>query len=583
MDKDIKTGSGCLTIFGSLFFLVGLGIFLWGLVAVYQSWQASDWEPVEATIVQVEQIISHGDDSTTYGVEGSFSYQYQGVNYQSTQLSFNSGTDNIGHYQMDFYQTLSDHFRHEKTITAYVNPDNPSEAVIDRGVRWGMLGFQSIFLVVFGGVGLGIMVLARFSKKKAIKQQAFQQQNPEQPWRWKPEWQSEVIGSNNQAGFYGILFFAVIWNAISIPSAILGMIEFFETYDWPILLVLLFPLVGIGLITASIILYKRWKKFGNCTVQLQEFPLAIGAVNKGHIVIPKSLPSDAKVLLTLTCKEQIQTGSGKNKSTRTNVLWQTDQRVNPVAIDGEAHELPFTFNIPEGLPEYNDDNHRHKLLWELTAESALPGVDLNNNFLIPAFEISERKKTPADEFDLFAEEDAADDAIDSFADRGAGGSWENLGLQHSVTNQGNNYYFPALRNKGLSIGLIIFGLIFAAVGLGSTMAGAPMIFLIIFGGLGILITIWGFRMATFRSNLVATGGSLYVKKGHIFLGSEKEIMRNDIKRIYSDSNMSQNNRKIYQVMLELTNGDKLVLAKNLMVKSDVDSFIEQLKNDLGWR
>jgi len=43
------------------------------------------------------------------------------------------------------------------TILIYINPDDPSDAVIDRGARWAMIGFKSIFLFVFGGIGLGLL------------------------------------------------------------------------------------------------------------------------------------------------------------------------------------------------------------------------------------------------------------------------------------------------------------------------------------------------------------------------------------------------------------------------------------------
>lgn len=163
-----KAGAGCLTVFGGIFFVVGVGIFLWGLVSIYDAYQARSWQPVEATITRVEQVISRGDDSTTYGVNGAFQYQYAGQTYTSSQLNFYTGTDNIGSYQQDFYYRLKQAKENNRTVTAFVNPDNPNEAVIDKEIRWGMLGFHSIFLFVFGGVGLGIMLAGRFAKRKRL-------------------------------------------------------------------------------------------------------------------------------------------------------------------------------------------------------------------------------------------------------------------------------------------------------------------------------------------------------------------------------------------------------------------------------
>lgn len=81
-----KAGAGCLTVFGGIFLQSG-GIFLVGLASIYSSLQANDWQPVEATITRVEQVISRGDDSTTYGVNGAFQYQYEGQTYISSSLT----------------------------------------------------------------------------------------------------------------------------------------------------------------------------------------------------------------------------------------------------------------------------------------------------------------------------------------------------------------------------------------------------------------------------------------------------------------------------------------------------------------
>ncbi|NVK21150.1 MAG: DUF3592 domain-containing protein [Kangiellaceae bacterium] len=579
--KDINKGAGCLTIFGAIFFFAGVGIFLWGLKDVYSSWMASDWLPVQAQLQHVEQVVSHGDDSTSYGVKGRFSYQVNGQQYQSDQLNFYTGTDNIGDYQQNFYRQLNSKRNNNQAVTVYYNPDDPAEAVLDRKTRWGMLGFQSIFLIVFGGVGLGIMLLARKGKKIAETENQLKLNNPEQPWLWKEQWQSGALKSNNKLGFYGLLVFAILWNAISLPSSGFAMAEFFNTKDYAILLVLLFPLIGIGLITACVVMYRRWKKFGEVTLQLQQLPFAIGAHNKGYIEVSQALPSETPVLLTLTCKRQKQTGSGKNKSTRTTIIWQGDQRVFAQLYGHQETRLNFDFKIPKDLPEYDDSNSRDKLLWELTANADLKGVDFKVSFDVPAFVVAHRLGLEKDDYDLFTDDKPAAFMEASQPTMSSGGDWQHLGLVHQVTNQGNQYFFPALRHKGMSIETFIFGSFFAGSGWLAHVLGAPLLFPIMFLGIGVLIAYWGLRMMTYRSQVTVSGGSLIYQSGHLGLGQTKEIPKEQIQAIQINSNMSQGDKRYYHIDVLLRDGSKVTIAKQLLVKADVEAWVEQIKEELG--
>lgn len=584
-----KSGAGCLAAFGSIFFIAGVGIFLWGLVSIYDAFQARNWQPVEATITHVEQVISRGDDSTTYGVKGSFNYEYQGKRYTSNKLNFYTGTDNIGDYQQDFYRELQQVKNSKRTITAYVNPDNPAEAVIDKDIRWGMLGFQSIFLLVFGGAGLGIIIASRYVKKKAAKEHQLQQLFPEEPWNWKEEWQSNRFKADTGTGFKVLLGFAIFWNLISIPASVMAMIEFFKTFDYPILFVLLFPLVGIGLIIGAYVAFMRHKKYGTSELVLQQTPIAIGGVNRGTIEVPndqannQSFGKPLEAVVTLTCQRKITTGSGKNRSTKTTIVWQDDRRVRSTIKGHNTSSYAFEFKVPEGLPQSDDSNQNNRVEWVLQIERKQPGIDLKLQFMVPGYVVAHRVALEAAETDLFAS------GFDSSSEAGSGGqnhlgSWKNLGLEDSITSQGNRYYFSAFRHASFAISMIIFGLIFASIGIGVNVFGdAPIIFLIVFGGLGILIFILGLRQLTYKSEVTVRGGQLQISSGHLLMSAPRVIQRSEIESITANSNMSVGNKQVFHVTAKLTDGSKVVLAKNLLMRSDVESFIEKIKNEIGIR
>src|SRR5690606_41531240 len=61
----------------------------------------------------------------------------------------------------DYWEQLYRHLQRQQETgqaTAWVNPDQPDEAVLDRSVRIPMLVFGGVFMLLFGGIGAGIMV-----------------------------------------------------------------------------------------------------------------------------------------------------------------------------------------------------------------------------------------------------------------------------------------------------------------------------------------------------------------------------------------------------------------------------------------
>jgi len=42
-------------------------------------------------------------------------------------------------------------------VPVWVNPSNPHESIIDRSLRPGLLAFKMVFVVMFGGFGVGLL------------------------------------------------------------------------------------------------------------------------------------------------------------------------------------------------------------------------------------------------------------------------------------------------------------------------------------------------------------------------------------------------------------------------------------------
>ena len=575
--KKSGSGSGCLTIFGSVFLIAGLAVGFFALKNLTASLQAKSWQPVQAMILSANLKVNRGDDSTTYKATGKFSYQYQGSSYTSEKLFFGGGSDNIGSFHQDLVREMNNSQARNQTMQAWVNPKRPSEAVLIRDVRWGMFGFM-IFPLLFGGVGGGIIYWGRHAKKVNSKELEYQELYPQQPWMWKEEWHDNVIKSSNKTLLWMSVIFATIWCLISAPILFIIPNEILDKKNYLALIALLFPLIGIGLVSWAIRNYFQWKKFGASELQLSEMPAYLGRTIRGNLHIPAELTQQDECKVVVECVHKYTSGSGDNRSTRENILWQDQQRIKVNAASFDGHTVPVEFKLPNDKPISDWSNSSSEHFWRVRAEAQLPGVDYAASFIIPVFAIDQSDLSEEERYEenFFAELEDADTTTDN-------GEWQHLNLAHEQTVQGSQYTFGRARLKTMAFMLTFMCLIFGGV-------GAAM-FIVKNGSLiiGIVFSLFGFFMAwgalhqwLNKSEFTVSYNKLNLRSGW-FMTKSKTFQTQDIKRIYKNSSMSSGNVKYYGIYLDTIEKDKVKIAENLVGNRDIDSLITKISDELGFK
>ncbi|TDI37418.1 MAG: hypothetical protein E2P02_22800 [Acidobacteria bacterium] len=202
-----------------------------------------------------------------------------------------------------------------------MNPANPTEAVLYRDLRWELIGFYFIFVVVFGGAGFGLMAAGLFGGKKAKREAELQERHPDEPWKHKEAWATGKIVSTTKPVLVMSAIFAVVWNAISSPLWFM-VPEIVENENKLALLAFMFPVVGVGLIFWALRNFVRYKKFGESVFEMRTLPGVIGGPLAGTIQTTVNVRPEDGFELTLSSVRIRQTGSGKNRSTHETVLWQ---------------------------------------------------------------------------------------------------------------------------------------------------------------------------------------------------------------------------------------------------------------------
>ena len=383
-----RFGGGCLVLFGLPFAAVGVVMGFFALSSLRQWYEMRSWEEVPATILEARLETSSGSDSTTHRVVARYEYSFRGETFEAERVGIHGGSDNVGSFHERAAGELLDHQRRGEPFRCFVDPQRPERAVLYRELRLGLMIFYGVFVLVFGGAGFGMMALAVWGKKRLRAEEDLKASVPDEPWRWRPEWAEGKIPSGSRKEMIGVWIFAGFWNAISWPLVFLLSGEVLEEENYAALLGLLFPLIGAGLLVWAIRVTLRWRRFGRTVFEMARVPGVVGGPLQGVIRIPSRFPPPEEGFeITLGCVHRRVRGSGKNRSTREDVLWQ-DQRVldRPLRSGAQAGTiLPVIFAIPYDAEETRREPSDDQIVWRLRVRAELPGVDLSETFEIPVF------------------------------------------------------------------------------------------------------------------------------------------------------------------------------------------------------
>ena len=192
----------------------------WGAgSALWEGYRSSDWVRVRA---QVEAF----DGSTA-----RYRYTVDGHEHVGTRIVF-SPMQEMGWIPDATADRLEASLRERKPLLASFDPDDASQAVVERDVPWAEAILVAPFALLFLLMGLG--ALRAFLRTST----------GQRPWL-------DAGAANAGMGVGGLWAFALVWNAMAFPASVLFVPQMLEEQEWLGLLVLLFPLVGLGVLYAA--------------------------------------------------------------------------------------------------------------------------------------------------------------------------------------------------------------------------------------------------------------------------------------------------------------------------------------------
>ncbi len=247
--RPIRVGVIGSILFGA-FFLVGFGLFIPFFVwPTLQIVEARSWTPVPCEIVS-SGVRSHaGEDSTTYSIEANYRYQIDGRQYESNRYQFLRGSSSGYDGKARAVATIPAGSHTE----CYVDPDDPYEAVINRGFGFEFLfGLIPLLFGVIGAAGLGFVIWVARKAKREAGRPGWTAPAAVISYPTGPITLEASVGPLGKLG--GALFLTLFWNGIVSMFVWVLIRDWASGPDW-IMALFLIPFVLIGLLIASMVPY----------------------------------------------------------------------------------------------------------------------------------------------------------------------------------------------------------------------------------------------------------------------------------------------------------------------------------------
>lgn len=570
------------TIFGLIFSAAGVFIASETAVPTFLSWNKTrDWLPVKAKLISVG-----GTDSST---TAKYSYQRDGRPFIGTKVYHTTFSDNIGNYHNDLQKQLNYHQQQNTPITIWVSPDNPSQSILDKSMRWGLFAFMTAFCLVFIVIGL-FVILACLSKKpdQQKEQKTTLPIDKASHFQTRKKWRTKYIRSDAKSSLGVFWLIALFWNGISFPILIPAYNEIIRG-DYVVLLVFLFPLVGIFLLYKAILGTLEYRRFGIVELCMDPYPGAIGGHIGGTIKLDKLSKEhlDSNFKVEIQCVYTYVSGSGKNRSRKESIQWAEEGNAR-ASILANGLALEFRFTIPDNLPEADIEQKGKYHFWRLKVSADLPGVDLNRSYNIPVFKTGKTSfHVRHDISEQLVERDKEESEKVGVAI--ARQDFKSAGLSKTVKIKADGrqlrMVFPMFRNKILTVFALIFGVGFggATIAINSDFSFSSMwqigsaLFSLPFAAVGLIGLISGIYLLLNRLHISIKDGHVTILRTLFIIPIYyKKIDKFKVKELTlkntGSSGQGTKKNEYFKIQLNSDTGEKITIAETINGKDTAQHF-----------
>ena len=374
-----KGGQFFLVLFGMIFLAVGGVMGFFSLRTLIRAEAMRTWCETPAKVVACELKASRGSKGgSTYCVSAKYRYEANRVGLTGDRVSLHTGSDNIGQFHQRLYAELKRCMDRNEDTVCWVNPQNPADVILIRQPRPEMLIFMQIFVLAFGGAGLSIVLvgLAGLLQPSALAE----------PSAGQGQIRMRGVSTCRVAGVLAVAWNAYVGYFLWKTCLVIGPAAM-PWYLWMVAVPGLIPAVIAGY------LIGRFRKFGVSVFEMSPLPGVLGGPVSGTVRIPAKVETEAGFEMVLQCIHQYTSGTGKQRSTHHDVLWEDARHLDGMLSYGEETMLPVRFAVPYEKPASTSDGNRNGHYWRLNVTAAAPGIDYKAVFDVPVRHTSQSSFT----------------------------------------------------------------------------------------------------------------------------------------------------------------------------------------------
>lgn len=539
-----------IAAFGSVFFVIGLGFFLFMVLPMlYEAQRMQAWYATDGELLALDLHSNYSSDGTTYRVSARYRYWAEGEYWYANRVSLSIGSDNIGDYQRQLFQRLN---AGRPGVTVWYDPDNPGNAILDRSLRWEMLAFMGVFVITFGGVGLGlmiyglrrpVMVFPSAAEPAGLRQQ-FLQHN------------SRPVIYSGGMGMPLTLWILVVAGALFFVPGAWNFREGLLAGDGITWFMWVMVIITLGFAFAAVLTTLEYRRYGRLALMMDPFPGAIGGEFGAMVQLRERFDSRTLFPINLSCVHLHVRGSGRNRSQQRTTVWHQEGFAQ-IVEGGRGTQLAIRLQVPAGLPPSSPESNNYHA-WYLNLEANVPGIDLNRQFTVPMFPGTITSRT-LDKVKLADESGPIAPIPDSI-------------LRVNPAPNGSEFYYRMGRHK---LGALITGLTAAGFGAGvffalqESASGwlGPGLFILIFGILAVMLGLAAFYMLF--NGLKVTAGVWGISTERRLLGllmRRTEIARSGVQHIEAVKELEIQGRKPvihYRLVAHTQDGRKVTVGESL--------------------
>lgn len=260
---------------------------------------------------------------------------------------------------------------------------------------------------IFAVIGIAIIIGGFYSFSHGAKLRARAAKYPGQPWMLKENWASGRIKDSGVVGMLVLVAFAVLWNAMTwiwVASMLFSGTFKEEKFS---LFALVPLLIGLGIGGFALYLFLRWRKYGVSVFEMAEVPGVLGGSLGGVVMMRSPVRATDGFRLLLRSMHRWSSGTGKNRKTHTETLWEREQTLPTPDSRFGQRMLPVLFTIPYDCQPTHKFNSNKEHYWELVVTGKSPGIDYKASFVVPVFKTESSSPNVTGELEHLPEDEQA--------------------------------------------------------------------------------------------------------------------------------------------------------------------------------